>query len=306
VPDRHQSVGWVFTETVNNSGFPPGLFPLVFLLGFLQAQYTYTGYDASAHLSEETRGASLAAARGVLMSVVISAVAGYVLIMALTFAIQDLGPVTEAGGMAVIALLTGAVGDGLAEVLLFIAVVAQLFCGMSAVTSASRMLFAFSRDRAVPAWRVWTHLNAQRVPANAVVLICVLAFLLAVPSLWNVTAYVAVTSIATIGLYIAYVLPIYLRYRAGDSFDPGPWSLGRRYRVLNVLAIAWVAFICVLFILPITPTGIPGRSDFDPNTVNYAPLTVGVTMLVVGGWWMVSARRWFKGPVSNLDPSWGR
>jgi amino acid transporter len=291
---------------VNNSGFPPGLFPLVFLLGFLQAQYTYTGYDASAHLSEETRGASLAAARGVLMSVVISAVAGYVLIMALTFAIQDLGPVTEAGGMAVIALLTGAVGDGLAEVLLFIAVVAQLFCGMSAVTSASRMLFAFSRDRAVPAWRVWTHLNAQRVPANAVVLICVLAFLLAVPSLWNVTAYVAVTSIATIGLYIAFVLPIYLRYRAGDSFDPGPWSLGRRYRVLNVLAIAWVAFICVLFILPITPTGIPGRSDFDPNTVNYAPLTVGVTMLVVGGWWMVSARRWFKGPVSNLDPSWGR
>jgi len=301
VPNQHQSVGWVFTETVNNSGFSSGFFAFVFLLGFLQAQYTYTGYDASAHLSEETRDASRHAARGVLFSVVVSAIAGYVLIMALTFAIQDLDAVGEAAGMAVITLFTDAVGEGLAELLLFIAVGAQLFCGMSAVTSASRMLFAFSRDGAVPLSGVWSKLNAQRVPANAVVVICIFAFLIAVPSLKNITAYVAITSIATIGLYIAYIIPIYLRFRAGDSFDPGPWSLGPKYRVLNVIAMAWVAFICVLFVLPITPTGIPGNADFDLNTVNYAPITVGVTMLLVGGWWLLSARKWFTGPKSNLD-----
>lgn len=301
VPNQHQSVSFVFTETVNNSGFSSGLFAFVFLLGFLQAQYTYTGYDASAHMSEETRNASQAAARGVLMSVVVSAIAGYVLIMALTFAIQDLGAVTEAGGTAVIEILTQALGEGGAEVLLFIAVAAQLFCGMSAVTSASRMLYAFSRDRAVPGSAVWSKLNGRRVPANAVLLICGLAFMLAVPSLWNITAYVAITSIATIALYLAYILPIYLRYRAGDSFDSGPWTLGRRHKPLNLIAMAWVAFICVLFLLPITPTGIPGNADFDLNTVNYAPITVGITMLVVGGWWLASAHKWFRGPVRNLD-----
>src|SRR5215218_2594517 len=120
VPDQHNSVSFVFTETLNNSGLSGvGLF-FIFLLGFLQAQYTYTGYDASAHMSEETRNASRAAARGVVMSVVVSAIAGYVLIMALTFGIKDLDAVSGAGTFAAIEAMRQGVGQTAMEWLLFI------------------------------------------------------------------------------------------------------------------------------------------------------------------------------------------
>jgi amino acid transporter len=302
-PDSHQSVNFVFTETLNNSGLSGVGFFFIFLLGFLQAQYTYTGYDASAHLSEETHDAGRAAAKGVVNSVLVSAIAGYVLILAFTFSIQDLGGVADAGAFAAIEVLNQSLSETGAEILLAIAVGGQLFCGMSAVTSASRMLFAFSRDGAVPGWRKWSKLNAQHVPGNAVMLICFLALVLALPA-WSGDAffvYAAVTSVATIGLYVAYVIPIYLRLRAGDSFDPGPWSLGRWYKPINIIAIIWVAFICVLFIMPVTNAGVWWGDEFDYKSANYAPI---VFLLVVGGvtaWWMTSARKWFTGPRRTID-----
>jgi amino acid transporter len=303
VPDNHQSVGWVFSTTVNNSGLTGVGFFFVFLLGFLQAQYTYTGYDASAHMSEETRQASMSAAKGVVNSILVSAIAGYVLIMALTFSIQDLGGVTDAGTFAAVEVFNQALSNGAAEFLLFIAVVGQFFCGMSAITSASRMLYAFSRDRAVPGHGYWSRLNARHVPAHAVVLIAVLAFLLAAPAWSSDTTFVyaAVTSVATIGLYVAYALPIYLRLRKGDEFETGPWSLGRWHRPLNVIALLWVAFICVLFIMPLTDTAVPWNDSFDYKTANYAPVAVGIVLVAITAWWLLSARRWFKGPIRNID-----
>src|SRR5579875_1275885 len=301
-PSSHQSVGWVFSKTVNNAGFGHAPF-FFFLLGFLQAQYTYTGYDASAHMSEETRSASITAAKGVVNSIVVSAIAGYLLIMALTFAIKNLNTVAASGGFAVITLLEQALGKGGAEALLFIAVMGQLFCGMSAVTAASRMLYAFSRDRATPGWRLWSKLNASHVPYLGVILIAFLAFLLALPAWSSQTAfvYVAITSVATIGLYIAYILPVYLRLRAGDSFDPGPWSLGRWYKVLDIVAIIWVVFICILFILPTTEAAVPWSSQFSLKTFNYAPAAVGIVIVLIGSWWILSARHWFKGPLRTIE-----
>jgi amino acid transporter len=302
-PNSHQSVGWVFSKTLDNSGFASAPFLFVFVLGFLQAQYTYTGYDASAHMSEETRSASIGAAKGVVNSIIVSAIAGYLLIMALTFSIKNLGKVASSGSFAVITVLQQALGKGGAEALLFIAVIGQLFCGMSAITAASRMLFAFSRDRATPGWRIWSKLNRTHVPANGVILIAFLAFLLALPAWSSQTAfvYVAITSVATIGLYLAYILPVYLRLRAGDSFVPGPWTLGRWYKPLNIIAIVWVAAIAILFILPTTEAAIPWSSSFDFKTFNYAPVAVGVTMLLVAGWWLLSARHWFKGPIRTIE-----
>src|SRR5437870_5529277 len=87
-PDHHQSFGTVFSKTINNSGFSHSWLWFVLLLGLLQAQYTYTGYDASAHMSEETRDASRTAARGIIMSIVVSAVFGYILALGVTFAVQ--------------------------------------------------------------------------------------------------------------------------------------------------------------------------------------------------------------------------
>jgi len=93
-----------------------------------------------------------------------------------------------------------------------------------------------------------------------------------------------------IGLYIAYVLPTFLRLKQGDSFERGPWHLGRWSRPIGIIAVAWVVFITVLFMLP------QFTFDLTGTTFNYAPLAVLVVLGFAGIWWLVSARHWFKGP----------
>jgi amino acid transporter len=298
VPRQHQSVGFVFGQVLNNSGFSDSSIWYVFGIGLLLPVYSLVGYDASAHMSEETRSASRSSALGMVWAVGASVVLGFVLLMSVTFAVPDVQGTLDAGGMSVIYIWSEATNDAWAEFLLIITVVAQLFCGMASVTSGSRMMFAFSRDGAVPGSRLWRRVNARRVPVNAVIAIVVISWALMLPTLVNgVVGYAVGTSIAVIGLSIAFALPIILRIRAGARFEPGAWSLGRHYRWVSRIAVAWIVFICVLFLLPISPNGIPGAEGFSFESVNYAPLTVGGAVLLFGGWYIVSARRWFTGPV---------
>ena len=123
------------------------------------------------------------------------------------------------------------------------------------------------------------------------------------PTLANgAIGYLVGTSIAVIGLYISYAMPIILRLRAGQRFKRGPWSLGWHYRWIDTLAVAWIALVCVLFLLPVSPHGIPGAAEFDWNVVNYAPFTLGAALLLFGGWYRLSARHWFTGPVQPRAP----
>src|SRR3954454_11192233 len=293
----HQSIGFVFTETINNSGFTAIGFGYVFVLGLIMSAYTITGYDASANMSEETRQASRSAAIGMVMAVVASVFFGWILLLAITFAVPDVQGTLDAAANAVVYIWTTSLGNAWAEFLLLIAVVAQFFCGTASVTSASRMMFAFSRDRAVPFSRVWREVSARRVPIYAVTAIGVLAWALMLPTLANAAiGYLVGTSIAVIGLYIAFAIPIYLRIRADSSFEHGAWSLGNHYKWISPLAVIWIVVVCILFLLPVSPKGIPGP-DFDWSVVNYAPLTVGGALILFGGWYLLSARKWFTGPV---------
>lgn len=303
VPDNHQSAAFVFTETINNSGFggdgfADPVFWFVFGIGLLMSQYTITGYDASAHMSEETRSASRAAAWGMVMAVVTSVVFGFILLVAITFAVPDVSGTLEAGSNAVAYIWTESMGHVWAEFLLFIAVVGQLFCGTASLTSASRMMFAFSRDGAVPGWRLWRKVSAHRVPVYAVAVLAFLSWALMLPTLANAAVgYLVGTSIAVIGLYIAFLLPIILRLRTGDQFERGAWSLGRHYKWIGRVATGWIVFVCVLFLMPVAPTGIPWNEGFSWEVANYAPITVGGAFAFFGGWYLLSARKWFIGPV---------
>jgi hypothetical protein len=156
---------------------------------------------------------------------------------------------------------------------------------------------------AVPVHQLWRRVSKRdRVPIYTVWAICVLAFLLVVPSLWfGYTGYVVATSIAVIGLYIAFVLPIILRLRAGESFERGAWHLGRHYKWIDWLAILWIAFISIVFFAPFSYSGIPWNTGFDWNVFNYTLLTVGGAFLLFGGWYVLSAKKWFKGPIRQGD-----
>src|SRR5437868_10545330 len=303
VPDHHQSIGYVFGQTVNNTGLGGTvthgfIYIYVFLTGLLLAQYTITGYDASAHMSEETRSASLGAAWGMVMSVVVSVIFGFILLVAVTFAIPAKGP-SDTSAFIVQHIWQDSMSTRWAEFLIFIAVVAQCFCTIASTTSASRMMFAFSRDRAVPGHRLWKRVSkADRIPVYTVWAICVLAFLTPLPALWyGYVGYAASTAVAVIGLYIAFVLPIILRLRAGESFERGAWHLGRHYKWIDWIAILWIFFICIIFLAPSYFTGIPWNKGFDWNAVNYTIIMVGGAFLLFGGWYVLSAHKWFKGPI---------
>ncbi|MFD9705841.1 amino acid permease [Lentzea sp. NPDC059081] len=295
LPSEHQSASFVFTHFVNNTGWSSAFY--VGLLGLLLAQYTFTGYDASAHMTEETHDAARSGPRGIVMSIVVSLIAGWVLLVGITFAIRDYdGALSSATGVPPAQIFIDALGLTGGKLLLLIAIGAQLFCGMSSVTANSRMIYAFSRDGALPASAFWHKINKRtRTPTNAIWLAAGGALVLGLPYLWNPTAYAAVTSIAVIGLYIAYVLPTLLRLLQGERFQRGPWHLGRFSRPIGVVAVAWVVFISVLFMLP-------QASPVTAKTFNYTPVAVLVVLGFAGVWWLVSARKWFKGPTVQGTP----
>lgn len=296
-PVPHRSLGWVFGHFENATGFSGqgGLFgtPVYAVaIGLLMTQYTLTGYDASAHVAEETRDASRAAPKGIVSSVLISEIAGLILLVSITAAIQNYAgarAAASAGGLPPAQIFVDALGMKVGMGLTIICGIAQFFCGMASVTANSRMSFAFSRDRALPGSRIWAKVNPRTgTPTNSIWLCFALSLVLTIPALFSQTAFFAVTSVAVIGLYIAYATPILLRRLAGHEFKVGPWNLGRFSAPIGWIAVVWVALVVVLFMLPQYAPGTPGDSTF-----NYAPVAVGVVAVIAVVLWFAGGRSRF-------------
>lgn len=252
------------------------------LVGLLQAQWTFTGYDASAHTAEETVDARVAAPRGMIKAVWVSGVAGLVMLVVLTLAIRDL-PGAAGARNPFIHVLEQALGGRLGSALVWMVIGAMWFCGLSAVTSNSRMLFAFARDGGPPLSAQLASVSPRyRTPSWAVWACVVTAFALAV---WG-DAYSVIVSISTIGLYASYGLPIWLAWRArrAGRCEQGPFTLGRFSSLVNIVALVWVGFITVLFVLP-------------PNERTGYTFAGLVALLGVG--WVGWARNDFRGPRLN-------
>ena len=227
----------------------------LFLLGLLQAQWTYTGFDASAHATEETLDPRRSAPRGMVMAVGVSAIFGYLLILSLTLVIPDVRQVltaTDEGGNsypAVLAIVRAALGSRAAVAVLGLTVLAMWFCGMAACTSLSRTIYAFARDQGMPLSNVWSKVSAtHKTPVAALWLAAAMAFAAMVYS----GAYSVVTSISVVGFYLSYGIPIYLGWRKKSAWvaSRGPWHLGNFSNAINALAILWTVFICILMVMP--------------------------------------------------------
>ncbi len=301
------SEGWKAFEGL--SGFAVPFY--VFLIGLLNAQYTFTGYDASAHVSEETVQARISAPKGIVNSIWISMIAGFILLVAVSYAIPHTFPVTIGGveytsyaditvGVPWATIFEFATGRTIGLLLILVVIVAQFFCGMSSITANSRMVYAFSRDGAMPFSNFWHHVSkGAHVPVRTAWFGAIGAFILAFPYLINVTAYYAVTSIAVIGLYISYLVPVFLRRINPGAFQPGPWVLSKTWGpIINWIAIVWVVFICFLLMLP----QVGPLSSINRDTFNYAPIAVLVVVGGAGLWYALSARKWFTGPKVQGTP----
>ena len=298
----------------------------LFALGLLLAQYTITGFDASAHVSEETVGARTEAPKAIVRSIYVSAIAALVLNLSMISALPKRGEEGDAlyAGIAygpaedpflinaANRLISDAVGTGTAKLLVFICIVGQFFCGLAAVTANSRMIYAFSRDGALPGSKYWHKINPKtRTPTNSVWLGVTLSAILGASSLYvkgegagrYSTAFFAMTGICVIGLYIAYAIPIYLRLTNPD-FKPGPWNLKGRHQLVGWTAIVWIGLITILFFAPLFRPFWPiwgdnndiGGGFFRQNNFNFTGPLILLSALAFGLYWRFSGKKWFVGP----------
>jgi amino acid transporter len=262
---------------------------LLFVLALLQAQWTYTGYDASAHLAEETVMARQNSAWGIVLSVAVSAVAGYAMLLVLTWCIPN-GDIaaTARDPYPVLHIIDENLPATLANLLAVVIGVAMWLCGVASVTSMARMWYAFARDDGIPGSRWLRRVNGKH---STPIVATVVTAALSVAICLYAAAWFVVTSISTICLYLAYGIPIYLNLRnrrrgKGEWMTPGiaRWSLGRWSAVINAVAVLWVIVISVVFVLP-------------PNElVLWTMLLLG---LLLAGYWRTTAGRRFRGPVAG-------
>jgi amino acid transporter len=275
--------------TSNTQGWP---YWWAFIVGLLQAQWTFTGYDASASVSEETVDPRRRVPWGIVMAVVVSSVVGYLLLIALTLAITDIPSVLnarDAGGHeipAVIVILTSALGQRAGGLVMALAAMAMWFCGLSAVTWTSRVIYAFARDEGMPGSGILKRVSRSHLtPAPAIWLSVAVAFAATISS----GTYAVVTSISVIGLYISYIVPVFLAWRARGSagvMPRGPWHLGRFAAAINVTAMLWVVFITAILAVP---------DDMR------AGKTVVAVAAALSAWYWLFERHRFRGPAFSTE-----
>jgi amino acid transporter len=263
------------------------------VLGFMNAlvlgMWTFTGFDASAHVSEETHDAARKAPRGIVSAVLVSAIAGYALVIALTLAIRDL-PAAAADSSPPLYVMKTALGDRAGSAAMGLAILAMWFCGLSSVTSASRMIFAFARDGGIPASQLLSHVHPSlKTPVIAIGAAVVLPEMLVLAtSRFSDAVFLAVASLATTGLYVSYAIPILLGALArkrGAWKKLGPWNLGSKGVAVAFAASVWSLFVLIVCSLP-------------PNTTAGLLLFgVVVTIVIL---YFVLAKNKFRGPEVTL------
>jgi amino acid transporter len=276
-------------------------YAVAFLIGLLQAQWTFTGYDASAHTIEETIHPRVRAAWGIFTSVAFSFLFGFIMLAFVTLSIQDASAASGADN-AFIHVISEALGGTFGTVVLWLVTFAMWFCGLSSVTSFSRMLYAFSRDKGMPWSRHWAEISRKyRTPAKAIWLVIILSFALAlfdyilkrVNPDTSYTTLAFLTAVSVVGLYVAYGIPLYLKLRAEakgifQRKHYGPWNLGSWSRPINILSLIWIAFICIVMVIP-------------PNeTAGYALIGMFLLLLIMD---IAYYKDRFPGPQAALGTS---
>jgi amino acid transporter len=260
-----------------------------FLGGLVLSMFTFTGYDASAHLAEETHDPARRTAWGIVSSVAVSAVFGYLLLAAITLGIQDLTVVARDRHPSLL-VMRQALGDGAGRGAMGLAIAAMWFCGLSSVTSASRTLYAFARDRGVPGSRFLGKVaGSTRTPVGAIGVVTGGPLLLVLGTApFAAALFDAMAKMATMALYVSYAIPIFLGLRArrdGRWQRRGPFHLGRFGPLIGGAAVLWCSFVLVVCSLP-------------PNQLPAGMLAVVVVAL--GTLYRLVVRHRFRGPKIDL------
>ncbi|KAJ3111957.1 hypothetical protein HK100_002495 [Physocladia obscura] len=288
----HISVADVFSYWNNATGMQDSYCAVI---SILVACFTFCGYDSAAHLIEETTNADIAGPWSIVSTLVVNVPLGFFLLMGFLTIVpanpDDLNNLIAAPNTTsvIVDLVVNACGEGPGIFFVVIVAISVLFCAISMIATHSRMIFAFSRDGGLPEF--FHKLSPVKVPARAIWFAVVLDTIVCLPSLGSSTAFTALTSIGTVGLYVSYSIPIFFRVYHLKYFNRGRWNVGAFGPIIACVAVIWVAFVAVALLIPTS-----NPNPFVASLFNWAIVELGIVLMLLTVYWLLFARHWFKGP----------
>ncbi|OKL57090.1 putative amino-acid permease [Talaromyces atroroseus] len=295
---KFTSASDVWGTILNGTDFPDGV---AILMSFVGVIWTMSGYDSPFHLSEECSNANIASPRAISLTSIIGGLFGWFLQLVVAYTVTDIDAVMNSDlGQPWASYLLQVLPQKTAMALLALTIICGFSMGQGCMVAASRVTYAYARDDCFPLSRVWKQVNPHtQTPVNAVILNGGLGILMCLLILGGDTAIGALFSIGAIAQFIAFAIPIAIRvFVVGDRFRPGPWNLGRLSKPVGAAGALFVLLMLPILCLP-SVTG----SDLTADLMNWTCLVYGAPMLAVMVWWVVDARRWFRGPKVNVEHS---
>ncbi|EEP77387.1 hypothetical protein UREG_02236 [Uncinocarpus reesii 1704] len=286
----------VWGTIFKGTSFPDGV---AVLMSFVSVIWTMSGYDSPFHLSEECSNASIASPRAIVLTSGIGGVMGWFLQVVVAYTVQDINAVlTSDLGQPWASYLFQVMSRKTAVAILGLTIVCGFSMGQACMIAASRVTYAYSRDDCFPLSGVWKRVNKHtRTPVNAVWINCVIGILCTLLIFAGDLAMGALFSIGAIAAFVAFSIPIGIRvFVVKDKFRPGPWSLGKYSPIIGGIGVSFVILMLPILCLP-AHTG----SELTPKQMNWTSVVYGGPMLVVLTWWILDARKWFKGPKVNVE-----
>nr|POF18596.1 putative amino-acid permease c15c4.04c [Quercus suber] len=289
---------YVFTNVNNQSGWTP--IGWSFMFGFLSVSWTMTDYDATAHITEEIRDPEIKAPWAISMAMLFTYLAGFLFNIVLCFVMGDISLDNPASILnspveqPVAQIFYNVLGKAGGIVFTICAFIIIKFVTFTAMQALARTVFAFSRDRLVPASSLWTKiLPLTGTPILAVWISVFWCIAINLIGLGSYTAIAGVFNVCAIALDWSYCIPIFCKLIFGN-FQPGPWHLGKFSKAVNVWACLWTLFVSIIFVMP---TALPVSAD----TMNYAIVYLGAILFFSMLYWVVFGHKHYTGPLIEAE-----
>ncbi|TFK47246.1 APC amino acid permease [Heliocybe sulcata] len=291
------SASYAFGNFSNVSGWPNGF---AFILSFLAPLWTICSFDSSVHISEEASNAATAVPWAIVNAIGIAGILGWGINVSLAFCM----------GTDLDSLMNSPIGQPMAQIFFnsfgqkgtlgiwAVVVLVQYMMGSSMVLAASRQSFAFSRDGALPFSSVLYRMNSYtKTPVNTVWFVCISSILLGLLAFAGEGAIDAVFAIGVVALYVAYAIPIMARFMGENEYKPGPFNLGIWSLPVAIIAVAWMAFMGVVFLFPTSP-------QTSVADMNYTIVVLGGVLILSLIWYyfpVYGGVHWFTGPIPTVE-----
>ncbi|KAL2003780.1 hypothetical protein VTN02DRAFT_2274 [Thermoascus thermophilus] len=286
----------VWGKISNMTDYPDGV---AVLMSFLSVLWCMSGYESPLHLSEECSNASIASPRAIVMTSAVGGVMGWFLQLVVAYTVVDINAVMSSDlDQPWASYLLQVMPKETALAILALTIIGGFFMGQGCMVAASRVTYAYARDDCFPLSGIWKRVNTRtKTPVNAVLANGALGILMSLLIFAGKTTIGALFSMGAIAQFVAFAIPITIRvFFSAKRFRRGPWHLGRFGPLIGGLGVGFVLLMLPILCLP----GNTGKR-LTPDLMNWTCLAYGAPMVAVMIWWVVRARRWFKGPKINVE-----